>query len=198
MTENLAAHGRIVLILRDLGVAETVRRAREAWDAGIGLVEVTADGEEAVAAVRATVAAAEGRPVLAGTVLSPAVALEVASLGVAATVAPGLDEAVVSASMSAGVPHVPGVATATEIQRAVSLGCTLLKGFPAGSLGPGWFKTVRGPFPRVRFMATGGLTPATAPEYFAAGVSMIGFGGGGGDLSALVALSDRGDAVTGA
>jgi 2-dehydro-3-deoxyphosphogluconate aldolase / (4S)-4-hydroxy-2-oxoglutarate aldolase len=196
MSDRLTSHGRVVLILRDLGVEETVRRARAAWDAGIDLVEVTADGAEAVAAVRATVAAAEGRPVLAGTVLSAAVALEVAELGVAATVAPGLDEAVALASIAAGVPHVPGVATATEVQRAVSLGCTLLKGFPAGSLGPGWFKAMRGPFPRVRFMATGGLTPATAPEYFAAGVSMIGFGGGGGDLSALVALSDQGEAVT--
>jgi 2-dehydro-3-deoxyphosphogluconate aldolase/(4S)-4-hydroxy-2-oxoglutarate aldolase len=192
MTEKLLAHGRIVLILRDLGVDETVRRAKEAWAAGIALVEVTADGDEAVAAVRATVAAAEGRPVLAGTVLSPAVAETVAGLGVAATVAPGLDEAVALASIAAGVPHVPGVATASEVQRAVALGCTLLKGFPAGSLGPGWFKAMRGPFPRVRFMATGGLTAQTAPEYFAAGVSMIGFGGGGGDLGALVTLGTQG------
>jgi 2-keto-3-deoxy-6-phosphogluconate aldolase len=58
----------------------------------------------------------------------------------------------------------------------VRAGCTWLKAFPAASLGPAWFRTMRGPFPDVRFVATGGLTVTTAPDYLAAGAAAVGLG----------------------
>ena len=50
----------------------------------------------------------------------------------------------------------PGVATATELQGALSAGCPWVKAFPASALGPAWFREMRGPFPAVNFVATGG------------------------------------------
>jgi 2-dehydro-3-deoxyphosphogluconate aldolase/(4S)-4-hydroxy-2-oxoglutarate aldolase len=71
---------------------------------------------------------------------------------------------------------VPGVATPSEVHGATALGCRWLKAFPAVSLGPSWFSAVRGPFPDVRFVATGGITPATARSFLEAGAAAVGIG----------------------
>ncbi|WP_245665087.1 FCD domain-containing protein [Actinoplanes subtropicus] len=84
-----------------------------------------------------------------------------------------LDQA---ASLAAGMPHLPGVGTATEVQRAWLAGCRWMKAFPAAALGPGWISAVLGPFPGARFVATGGITVAGAPAFLAAGARVIALG----------------------
>src|SRR5206468_458092 len=84
----------------------------------------------------AVAGARRGRRGAAGTVLTPAAAGAAAEAGAAFTVAPGLDLDVLSASLRAGLPHVPGVATPSEVHLAVRAGCRWLKAFPAASLGP--------------------------------------------------------------
>ena len=91
--------------------------------------------------------------------------------GAAFTVAPGLAPEVVAASHEAGLPHLPGVATPSEVHQALRLGLTWLKAFPAAQLGVGWADALHGPFPEARFVATGGVTPANAEQYFAGGAS---------------------------
>jgi 2-dehydro-3-deoxyphosphogluconate aldolase/(4S)-4-hydroxy-2-oxoglutarate aldolase len=181
---------RVMVILRDLGPSATVARAEEAWAAGVRLVEVTVGTAEALDSLRVTVAAgrARGLPVAAGTVLTVDAARAAAVAGAVCTVAPGFDPEVLAASRAAGVPHLPGVATPSEVHRAVRAGCAWLKAFPAVSLGPAWFTAIRGPYPDVRFVATGGITPATAPDYLAAGARVVGLGSAGGDPAALGSL----------
>jgi 2-dehydro-3-deoxyphosphogluconate aldolase/(4S)-4-hydroxy-2-oxoglutarate aldolase len=168
-----------------------VERAEAAWAAGVPLVEVTIGTADGVKSLRAAVDAGRDRGLLvaAGTVLTPDAARAAADAGAAFTVAPGLDPDVLRASEDAGLPHLPGIATASELQRAVRLGCRWVKVFPSNSLGPEWFSSMRGPFPDARFVATGGITPDTAPAYFAAGVSVVGLGSAGGDPAALAALA---------
>jgi 2-dehydro-3-deoxyphosphogluconate aldolase/(4S)-4-hydroxy-2-oxoglutarate aldolase len=112
----------------------------------------------------------------AGTVTSPELVHQVADLGAAFTVAPGLDERVAEASMSLGLDQLPGVATATEIQRALALGLRWQKAFPATVLGPEWFAAMRAPFPMARFVATGGITTKNARSYLDAGAAAISLG----------------------
>ena len=186
--DELFAGARVMVILRALGPADTVARASAAWAAGVPLVEVTVGDLAGVDSLRATVEAASGRPVAAGTVLTPEAARAAAGAGAVCTVAPGFDPEVLAASRDAGLPHLPGVATPTEVHRAVRSGCRWLKVFPAATLGPGWFRTVHGPFPDVRFVATGGITPATARGYLDAGVSVVGLGSAAGDPADLAGL----------
>ncbi|MFP3380732.1 bifunctional 4-hydroxy-2-oxoglutarate aldolase/2-dehydro-3-deoxy-phosphogluconate aldolase, partial [Bacillus sp. SIMBA_069] len=80
-----------------------------------------------------------------------------AAAGARYVVSPGLDAAVVRAAQERGIPILPGVATPSEVQAALGLGLTWLKAFPATWLGTQWFAHIRGPFPQVRFVATGGL-----------------------------------------
>ncbi|RXZ37623.1 keto-deoxy-phosphogluconate aldolase, partial [Agromyces binzhouensis] len=83
-------------------------------------------------------------------------------------VSPGLADDVVERALARGVDVVPGVATATEVQRAVRLGLSRLKLFPAGQLGGlGLIRALAGPFPDVRFLPSGGVNSANAADYLA-------------------------------
>jgi len=169
----------LVAILRGVAPGDAVRLADAVWDSGLGVVEVPIQTPDAVASLAAVAAAARDRGAVcgAGTVISAEQVRVAADSGAAFTVAPGLDLDVLRASESAGLPHLPGVATASEIQQALRAGCTWLKAFPAGALGAGWFRDMRGPFPAVRFVATGGVGAHNAGEFLGAGVPALGVGG---------------------
>lgn len=183
---------QVMAILRNLPPAEAVARATTAWDLGLELVEVPIQTEEFVPSLRAVVAAGRerGRCVGAGTVTSPDQVTLAESLGCAFTVAPGLDAAVVRASHQVGLPHVPGVASASEIQRALRLGSGWLKAFPASALGTKWFRLMRGPFPNVKLVATGGIDAANAADFLKAGADMVAVGSALTDPCQLESLAE--------
>ncbi|OYO18320.1 2-dehydro-3-deoxyphosphogluconate aldolase [Enemella dayhoffiae] len=168
----------IMAILRNMDPDRSVRLSRTAWQLGISLVEVPIQTPDAVPSLEAVLAAAqeEGRPVGAGTVTTMDQVGLCEELGVAFTVAPGLDADVVAESERLGVPHLPGVATASEVQQAIRLGCTWLKAFPASLLGKEFFPAMGGPFPRVNFVATGGMNAHNAKEFLDAGVRCVAVG----------------------
>ena len=193
---ELLAGRRLVAILRGVPVVRALELAKAVWDSGLGVVEVPIQTPEAVECLRALAAAAArvGAVVGAGTVRSPALVATALEAGAGFTVAPGLDLDVVRASHDAGLPHLPGVATASEVHHALNAGCGWLKAFPAGSLGPGWLREMRGPFPEARFVATGGIDAGNARDYLAAGAAALGVGGAvtreGGLAALLEALAD--------
>ncbi|WP_219416421.1 bifunctional 4-hydroxy-2-oxoglutarate aldolase/2-dehydro-3-deoxy-phosphogluconate aldolase [Pseudonocardia nigra] len=172
------AQQRVMAILRGFSVERTVELAQRAWDNGIHAVEVPIQSAEAIDALAAAVraGAARGLPVGAGTVVTLEHVAQAADAGAAFTVAPGFDERVAAASAAAGLAHLPGVASASEVQRALGLGLTWMKAFPAAVLGAGWFSAMRGPFPQVRFVATGGMGAANAREFLDAGASVVAVG----------------------
>ena len=169
---------RVLAILHGASPAETVRWCERAWSLGVTLVEVPirADGDLDLLAAAAQAGRRTGHPVGAGTITSPELARQVAGLGAAFTVSPGLDEEVAAASAELGLAHLPGVATATEIQHALRLGLPWQKAFPAASLGPGWFTAQREPFRQVKFVATGGVSTDNAATYLKAGAAAVSLG----------------------
>jgi 2-dehydro-3-deoxyphosphogluconate aldolase/(4S)-4-hydroxy-2-oxoglutarate aldolase len=91
---------------------------------------------------------------------------EAVAAGARFVVSPGLSERVVERCREHGVPVLPGVATASEIMRALDLGLDVVKLFPAGAVGgPGAVRDLSGPFPGVRFVPTGGVGPANVGDY---------------------------------
>jgi 2-dehydro-3-deoxyphosphogluconate aldolase/(4S)-4-hydroxy-2-oxoglutarate aldolase len=154
-----------VVAVDDGDQAEALARALLAG--GIACIEVTFRTPAAAEAIRRA-AAVEGMLVGAGTVLSVQQVAEAADAGAHFAVAPGTDEEVVAAAHERGLPFLPGVATATEIGRARRLGLRALKVFPASAAGgPEFLKAVTAVFPDVRFMPTGGVSPATLGDYLA-------------------------------
>jgi Entner-Doudoroff aldolase len=187
----------VMAILRGFPVARTVELAQRAWDNGITAVEVPIQTAEAVDALAAAVAAGaeRGHGVGAGTVTTVEQVRQAADAGAVFTVAPGLDERIAAASAHAGLAHLPGVATASDVQRAVGLGLHWVKAFPAAVLGTAWFGAMRGPFPQVRFVATGGMDAGNAADYLAAGASVVAVGSALEDpeqLDRLAAVVQRG------
>lgn len=166
----------VIAVLRGLTPGEAVRSATRAWDAGVQHVEVTIERPEAVRTLAAVASAAAERGVAvgAGTITRTDQLDAAASANASFTVSPGLDEGILQESIRRGMPHLPGVATASEILRAKAFGLSWLKAFPASVLGPEWVKAMKGPFPDIQFVATGGMKTATALSYLAAGVSVVG------------------------
>ncbi len=137
-------------------------------EAGVGSVEITfrtAAGGEALAAIR------QARPELlagAGTVLREDQLETALAAGAQFIVSPGFSSIIVDGAMAARVPIIPGVATATEVQRALEAGLHVLKLFPAEPIGGvAYLKALGSPFPDVRFIPTGGVSAANAASYLA-------------------------------
>ncbi|WP_116247981.1 bifunctional 4-hydroxy-2-oxoglutarate aldolase/2-dehydro-3-deoxy-phosphogluconate aldolase [Nocardiopsis sp. FIRDI 009] len=185
----------LMLILRGASPDDAVAAAREAWRVGVRLVEVTLESESGPPALEAVVRAAEGRfDVGAGTLTTPDRLRRAVDAGAGFGVAPGLDADTVAEAVRLGVPFLPGVATPTEVGQAVRLGVTAVKAFPADLLGPGWVSALRGPFPELRVVATGGVDAASAPEYVRAGALGVGVGrslAARGGLAELVSTLSR-------
>jgi 2-dehydro-3-deoxyphosphogluconate aldolase/(4S)-4-hydroxy-2-oxoglutarate aldolase len=177
--DEFFAGQRVMVILRGLGSGgAAVEAARRAWDAGVELVEVPI-GQPGDAEILAAVVEAGrglGKAVGAGTIIAADRVRAAVEAGARYTVAPGFDPQVMGLSRDAGLPHLPGVATPSEVQHAWSAGCRWVKVFPASVLGPEWFSAIRGPFPDVSFLATGGVSLGAARDYLDAGAGIVAFG----------------------
>ena len=76
-----------------------------------------------------------------------------------------------------GIPAFPGCATPTEVLAAWRAGAAAVKLFPASVAGPAFVREMRGPFPDIPLVPTGGVTVETAPSFIAAGAVAVGMGG---------------------
>ncbi|SDN37470.1 2-dehydro-3-deoxygluconokinase/2-dehydro-3-deoxyphosphogluconate aldolase / (4S)-4-hydroxy-2-oxoglutarate aldolase [Cryobacterium flavum] len=181
----------LMAILRGFGVARSLELARQAWDLGIDCVELPIQSSRDIDALRAVVAAGadRGKSVGAGTVVTLEHVRQAHEAGAAFTVSPGYDPVIVRASFDAGMPPLPGVATASEVQAALASGLTWLKAFPASLLGPTWFTAMAGPFPQAKFVATGGMDAANASFFLANGVRTVAVGSALGDPAQLELLA---------
>jgi 2-dehydro-3-deoxyphosphogluconate aldolase / (4S)-4-hydroxy-2-oxoglutarate aldolase len=168
----------VLAILRGVDRASAVTAAEQLWRAGIPLVEVSLAGEGAIASLEAVCRRAReiGRAAGAGTVLTPDQIAAAEDAGAAFAVAPGLNRDTVRAAQARGLPYLPGVATPSEVQLAVELGCRTLKLFPASVLGIDWLRSLAGPFPTVRFIPVGGIDARTASDWLDAGALGVGVG----------------------
>lgn len=141
---------------------------------GIEQVEVTIDTPGALAAVAA--AAGEGRTVGVGTVVDSEQVRAAAEAGASFVVSPGLVPEVIETALELGLQPVPGVFTATEILAATAAGARVMKLFPASCGGPSYLRALRGPFPTIPIIPTGGVRIEDVQAYFDAGATAIALG----------------------
>lgn len=186
---DLFAGRPLMAILRGFEPERTVAMAERAWELGVTAVEVTVEVPSQLESLRAVVAAAHGQLVGAGTVYTLEQVDAVRAAGAAFTVAPGHDPLVAEHSHRAGLPHLPGVATPTELQTALRCGHTWLKLFPASVLGTAHIRALRGPFPDVHLVATGGVDATNAQDFLAAGADVVAVGSALSDPAQLPALA---------
>ena len=132
---------------------------------GLPVAEVTFRTPAAEQSVR-TLAKRGDLIVGAGTILTTDQADRAIDAGAQFLVAPGTSPKVVEHAVKRGVPIMPGIATPSEIELAMSLGATALKFFPAETMGGvAALKAFAGPYADARFIPTGGITPELLPHY---------------------------------
>lgn len=128
-----------------------------------------------------------GLHVGAASIVQPAALEQVALAGLTYAVSPVLDQVLLQRATALGLAFVPGVMTPTEVHQARAWGATIVKLFPARSLGPGYWPSLRGPLGGLPFcIAAGGLAPADVAPWLSAGVDAVALGqslfSGGGQL----------------
>jgi Entner-Doudoroff aldolase len=177
----------VIAILRGLPAAATVEMAVACWDAGIRLVEVPLQSQEAFLALKEASEAADDhdRLIGAGTICTPEDVDRAQEAGAQFLIAPGFFPPSIRRAQEIGLPILPGVATPTEIHGALSMSLNVQKLFPADMAGPGTLKTLAGPFPQVSFVAVGGVTAANAQDFIDAGAIGVGVGSALSSPSAL-------------
>lgn len=154
-----------VLVIEDAAHAIPVAEALVAG--GLPALEVTLRTPCALEAIR-LMKQVPGAIVGAGTVLSPGDLDAALAAGAEFIVSPGLTDALGRAAVASGVPFLPGTANASDIMRGLDLGLTRFKFFPAeASGGIPALKAIAAPFHMAKFCPTGGITPATAPDWLA-------------------------------
>ncbi|MEN3539220.1 bifunctional 4-hydroxy-2-oxoglutarate aldolase/2-dehydro-3-deoxy-phosphogluconate aldolase [Microbispora sp. ZYX-F-249] len=155
-----------VVVLDDAESA--VPLARALVNGGLPVIEVTLRTPAALDAIRRIAAEVPEAVVGAGTVRSPEDVEAATEAGARFLVSPGTTPGLLAAMLAAGVPFLPGVATATEAMTLAERGVRELKFFPAEPAGGvTYLKALSGPLPDVRFCPTGGITPSNAPAYLA-------------------------------
>ena len=165
---RLLAVSRVLPVVTIDAAADAPALVEALTGAGLAAVEITLRTDAALDAIRRAVAAVPTAIVGAGSVTSAALATAAIEAGVRFVVSPGLDADVVRIAADRGVPAIPGVATATELQRAVQLGCAVVKLFPAEVIGgPRLIEALSAVWSDVRFVPTGGVTGSNADRYLA-------------------------------
>lgn len=165
--DAILAAAPVIPVLVIERVEDALPIARALVEGGLPVLEVTLRTPAALDAIRA-MKAVEGAIVGAGTVLNPDQFDAAVEAGAEFVVSPGLTRRLGEAAKASAVPLLPGVATAGEVMRALDLGFSRLKFFPAeASGGIPALKGLGAVFGGVKFCPTGGITEATAPEWLA-------------------------------
>ncbi|MBQ2908484.1 MAG: bifunctional 4-hydroxy-2-oxoglutarate aldolase/2-dehydro-3-deoxy-phosphogluconate aldolase [Clostridia bacterium] len=165
IAEQLKKSGIVpVIVLENVDNSENLAKAL--LDGGVNVAEVTFRAEGADKVISRMVKAYPDMLVGAGTVLTIEQLDRAKEAGAKFCVAPGLNPAIVKHAQEIGMPFIPGVATATEIEAALSLGITTVKFFPAEQAGGlSYIKAVSAPYPMMRFMPTGGINAENISNY---------------------------------
>jgi 2-dehydro-3-deoxyphosphogluconate aldolase/(4S)-4-hydroxy-2-oxoglutarate aldolase len=175
---NRVLQSGIVAILRVPTSDQLASVARALFEGGIDVIEVTFTVPNALEILAAVKKDLGNRVLLGmGTVLDPESARAALLAGAEFIVSPSLNLDVIRLCHRYDKVVMPGAFTPTEILAAWEAGADIVKVFPSDAVGPSYLKALRGPFPQIRLMPTGGVNLETLPEFIKAGACAVGVGG---------------------
>jgi len=152
-----------VLVIEDASWAGELGKCL--LDSGISIIEVTLRTDASWQAIE-MMKALSGLTVGMGSVSKEGDLDRGKDLGVEFAVSAGLRSDLVSKARALGIPYLPGVATPSEVLSGIGQSLDVLKWFPAETLGGiNALRAISAPFPRTRFIPTGGITQENAAQY---------------------------------
>lgn len=169
----------LMAVIRASGPQEVERIVEALVAGGVTGIEVTFTTPDALEAVEDLADQYGDRIVLGmGTLTRPEHARQAREVGAQFLVSPHIEEELARAMAETQLPYMMGALTPTEIVRAYRLGCRVVKVFPGSLVGPGYLKSLRGPYPEVAVMPTGGVNLDNLADWMAAGAFAVGVGSG--------------------
>jgi len=173
--------------LRDVGIIPIIRAsstdvvvpvAEALLHAGLPVVEITMTVPKAIDAIGAVANRFAGKVLLgAGTVTDAETVRRAVDAGAQFIVTPCLVPEVIEAARRAAVAVLPGALTPSEVFEAFRAGGDMVKVFPVQSVGgAAYLRALRGPFPDIPLVPTGGVTLENVGDMFNAGAAAVGVG----------------------
>jgi len=167
---------KIVAIIRGANPDDVLRIATALYDGGVRLIEVTLNSANALESINLLNTEMKDKMLVgAGNSLTADMARDAFDNGASFILSPSLDLAVIQVTKLLGAVSIPGAFTPTEIYTAYNNGADIIKVFPA-TVGPRYFKDLRGPFPDIPLMPTGGISLDNIGDYQKAGAVAYGVG----------------------
>lgn len=163
--------------------AESAEKAEKIADAvikggvtGIELTFTVPHADQVIANLSSKYAKQKDVVIGAGTVLDPISARIAIISGADFIVSPSFNPEVAKICNLYEIPYTPGCMTPTEIQKALETGVDLVKIFPGSVVSTKMISEVKGPFPYLSIMPTGGVNVDNMADWFKAGVTLVGAG----------------------
>lgn len=180
---------KIVAIIRGAKSDDVLQLANALCEGGVKLLEVTLNSPDALLSISQLSTRMNTQLLVgAGTVLDADMAKAAMNAGAQFIISPSLDEETIQATKRGGAISIPGAFSATEILMAHKNGGDIIKVFPA-SIGSGYLKDLRGPFPHIPLMPTGGVNLTNIRDFQKAGA--VAFGVGSALIDAPQKLTDE-------
>ena len=169
----------IVAVVRTSSAESAIKSIEAIYRGGIIVAEVTMTVPGALQALEKIADSLGDKIILgAGTVLDPETARACMLAGAQFFVTPALKLATIEMAHRYSKPSFPGALTPTEVLTAWEAGADVVKVFPCGNMGgPKYIKALKGPFPHIEMVPTGGVNLETAGEFLKAGACAVAVGG---------------------
>jgi 2-dehydro-3-deoxyphosphogluconate aldolase/(4S)-4-hydroxy-2-oxoglutarate aldolase len=167
----------ILAVIRGPSAELTVKMVEALVAGGVLGIEITYSTPDAEGVVR-TLSKKFGDGIVLGigTLTKPEQALSAKAAGANFLVSPICEPNLVKAMVASGLVTMAGALSPTEVFQAYTLGTDVIKIFPGSLGGPAYIKALKGPFPYIPMMPTGGVSAGNVAEWFATGVVAVGAG----------------------
>jgi len=167
----------VLAVIRGPSPELTVKMVEALIAGGVKGIEITYSTPNAAQVVK-TLADKFGADILLGmgTLTKVEQAAEAKAAGAQFLVSPHCNPDLAKAMVSSGLAVMVGALTPTEVELAYRLGADVVKIFPGALVGPSYIKALKGPFPEIPMMPTGGVSIDNVADWFAAGVVAVGAG----------------------
>lgn len=165
LLENISK-SKIIPVVKVNTEENAVKISNSLIEKKINLIEITYRTENAGKCIKKISNSFSNIVVGAGTITNIAQAKDAIKNGAKFLVMPGFDKNTVKYAIKNNIPIIPGVATPTEIMAAMNMGLHILKLFPCNIVsGIDFLKSIKGPFPKIKFIPTGGINENNFNDY---------------------------------
>ena len=168
---------KIVAVFRYIPLEMVLKQVDLLLENGITIMEMTLNSDDALESIAALKSRYKDDICIgAGTVKTVEDVENAQEAGAEFIVSPHVDRNIITKTKELGLLSIPGAFTPTEIFTAHTYGADMIKMFPASIVGVNYVKNLKGPFPSIPFMATGGIDEHNAKDYLACGYDALGIG----------------------